>query len=253
MKKILIGSLLFLFTCIQGAQTRFELYCFYTPLFQTLYENYFLPSLKDEFEVVAFEFAQECPSGHFESDGWKTAMFRKLQMLRQAVEKHIDQGIFFYSDIDVIFLRSILGPSLQFLGDHDLVFQQSWPRQNLCAGFMVVRGSPRTLKLINTAIDFMEKGICSDDQKALRRAIRTLPSEEISWTLLPPLQFPNGNRALKDGSLHLGSHYSQKREIEIDDSILLFHANCCVGLENKIDFLCRVQEEFNKKIEPKNP
>ena len=49
MKKILIGSLLILFSFLEGSETRFKLYCFYTPLFQPLYEDYFLPSLKDEY------------------------------------------------------------------------------------------------------------------------------------------------------------------------------------------------------------
>lgn len=249
MKKIFIGSLFFLLlNGLEGYDARFKLYCFYTPLFQSLYENHFLTSLKDDFEVVTKEFSQECPSGLFQSKGWDLAMFRKLQMLRQAVEEHIDQKVFFYSDIDIIFLRPIIDSCLHFLGDLDFVIQQGWPEQKLCAGFIVFRGSKRTLKLIDTALDLMERGICPDDQKALRRAMQMIPPEELSWAFLPPLQFPNGRRAFKNSSLKMSSLYSKTTEIDIDDSILLFHANCCIGLENKIDFLARVQEEFNQKI-----
>jgi hypothetical protein len=236
-----------LLTGLEGHETSFKLYCFYTPFFQPLYKDYFLPSLKDEFEVIALECPEECPSGLFKSQGWDRVMFRKLQILRQAIQDHMDRNIFFYSDIDIIFLRPIIDASLRLLGDHDFVIQQGWPHQKLCAGFIVMRGSPRTLKLINTAIDLMERGICLDDQKALRRAIQIIAPNELSWTFLPPLQFPNGNRVFKEEPLKRGSHYSKDKEIKIDDSILLFHANCCIGLENKIDFLLRIQEEFNGK------
>ncbi|HEX2582737.1 MAG TPA: hypothetical protein VHL30_01325, partial [Chlamydiales bacterium] len=92
MKIILIGSFIFLlFNSLEAEQNRYRLYCFYTPQFQTLYENHFLPSLKDDFEIVAKQFEQECPSGLFHSAGWNKTMLRKLEMLREAILDHWDR------------------------------------------------------------------------------------------------------------------------------------------------------------------
>ncbi len=250
MKKTSIGSiiiyLLLLLPALEGQEPRFNLYCFYTPLFQELYESYFLPSLKDDFELVVKKFDQECPSGLFKFPGWEKTMYRKLQMLREAVLDHWGGQVFFYTDIDIIFLKPILNAALDHLGNSDFVIQQAWPSQNICAGFIIMRGNEKTLHLIDMALDLMETDVCSNDQSALQLALKNIPKEELDWTLLPSLAFPNGKRVLKDYQIGSKQLYSMNSEINLDDSILLFHANCCIGLEEKIHFLTRVQQEHAK-------
>jgi|GEM_PF-3154718 hypothetical protein len=227
-------------------QTRFKLYCMHTPKFKTLYEQYFLPSIKDDFEVVAREYEQECPSGIYKSVGWKQTMLRKLELLREAVEEHWNDRLFFYSDVDIIFLQPILEIALNCLGDRDFVVQQGWPRNLLCAGFFVMRSNEKTLKLIEIAMDLLEKGNCPDDQAAIQTALHQFKQGEIAWGFLPSLQFPNGRRVLKKTRRGNRDLYSLDSEIILDDSIVLFHANCCIGLENKYHFLDRVQEQYFK-------
>lgn len=229
------------------AQTRFKLYCMYTPKFQVLYENYFLPSLKDDFDIIARKYEQECPSGTFLSTGWNKTMLRKLELLRDAIYENGENQVFFYSDVDIIFLKPILQTALQCLGDKDFVVQQGWPRNKLCAGFFAMRGNERTLNLILAALDLMEKQTSLDDQRAIQIILRRAPSHEIAWGFLPSLQFPNGKRVLKNYLCRSKELYSPNSEIELDDSILLFHANCAIGLPNKYHFLMRVQEEYAKK------
>ncbi len=249
MKNSCFLAIFVIFSCQVSAdaeQTRFKLYCMYTPKFQILYEDFFLPSLKDEFDVVAKNYEQECPSGVFLSSGWNKTMMRKLELLRDAIYENANNQVFFYSDVDIIFLNPILQAALKYLGDKDFVIQQGWPRNMICAGFLVMRGNERTLNLILRALELMKTNAKIHDQKAIQIILERLTPHEIVWDFLPSLQFPNGRRILKN--LQNGKElYSPESEIELDDSLLLFHANCTIGLSNKYHFLKRVQEEYAKK------
>ena len=227
----------------QSQQTKYKLYCMYTQQFLTLYEQYFLPSIKDDFEIIKKEYPQDCSSGVFRSDGWEKTMLHKLELLREAIEENWDNKIFFYSDIDIIFLKPILKTTLAHLGANDFVVQQGWPRNALCAGFFVMKGNEKTLQLITTAYRLLEEKICIDDQLAIQTALTDFKEGEISWKFLPSEQFPNGRRVLKKTT----GHYSEDSEIQIDESILLFHANCCIGLEKKYHFLNKVYQEYLRK------
>jgi hypothetical protein len=217
---------------------RYKLYCMYTPEYETLFREYFLQSLKDDFEIVVSVYPQDCPSGTFRSDGWEKTMLYKLELLQKAVLDNWGDQIFFYSDVDIIFLKPTIEISLTLLGDNDFVVQQGWPRNRLCAGFFVMRGNEKTLKLITTAHTLLKEKICVDDQVAIQAVLDDFKHDDIAWQFLPSEQFPNGRRVLKQAS----GHYSEDSEIEIDKSIIIFHANCCIGLENKYNFLLRVQQ-----------
>jgi len=224
------------------SQPHYKLYCLYTPNFRTLYEQYFLPSIKDDFEIIAREYPQDCSSGIYRSEGWEKTMLYKLEMLREAIIENWNNQIFFYSDIDIIFLKPILEIALNHLGDSDFVIQQGWPRRLLCAGFFVMRGNEKTLRLITKAHHLLMKKFCLDDQVALQETLRGFKKGEIAWKFFPSEQFPNGSRVLKPTS----EYYLPDSEIVLEDSIILFHANCCLGVENKYHFLTRVQEEYLK-------
>ena len=232
---------------IADVKTRLKLYCMYTPQFQMLYERYFLPSIQDDFEVIARGYPQECPSGIFKSAGWEKTMLRKLELLHEAIQENWNDQIFIYSDIDLIFLRPALEVLLSHLGENDFVIQEGWPRNKICAGFFVMRGNQKTLKLITTAIRLLRKKERTDDQAAMQAALSYFKPGEIAWKFLPSEQFPNGRRVLKNYREESKQLYIPGSEITLDDSIILFHANCTLGLENKYHFLDRVQEEFLRK------
>jgi hypothetical protein len=228
------------FAAENASSPRYKLYCMYTPDFSTLFNEYFLPSIKDDFELVAVEYPQDCPLGTFRSEGWEKTMLYKLELLQRAIIENWNDQIFFYADIDILFLEPILEEALACLGTNDFVVQQGWPRNGLCAGFFVMKGNEKTWKLITAAYDLLEKKICVDDQKAIELALENFRKEEISWDFLPSKQFANGRRVLKNSK----ELYSKDSLLELDPSILLFHANCCIGLENKYHFLERVEDAF---------
>jgi hypothetical protein len=220
--------------------SKYRLYCMYTPLFENLFNAYFLPSIKDDFEVDARKYPQDCPSGSFHSEGWNKTMLYKLQLLEEAILAHWEDQIFFYSDIDIIFLKPILEISLNHLADNDFVVQQGWPRNGLCAGFFVMKGNEKTLRLIREAYSLLQEGVCIDDQAAIQYALDNFNCG-IAWSFLPTEQYPNGRKVLKD----MWGQYTPNSEIVVDERMILFHANCCVGIENKYHFLQRIQKNFS--------
>jgi hypothetical protein len=173
-------------------------------------------------------------------------MLRKLEFLIDAVQENWNNQVFLYSDVDIIFLKPALETLLFHLQGRDCVIQQGWPRKGLCAGFFALRGNEKTLKWISLAHDLLRENICSDDQIALQKALEFFHPDEISWAFLPSEQFPNGRRVLKKTSRGSKGLYSMDSEIVLDPSVILFHANCCIGLDNKIHFLERVQEEYKR-------
>ncbi len=245
MQRVFFSFLFFTSLFLFAENTSLErpkLYCLYTPDFQNLYANYFLPSIQDDFQLVVKEYPQECLSGNFREKGWNKTMLRKLEMTREAILENWEGPPFFYSDIDIVFIKPILETSIKLLGKHDFVIQQGWPEASLCAGFFIMKGNDKTLKLLDQAIDLLQREVCVDDQVALQTALKKKSSKDISWALLPSEQFPNGRRVFKNRGKGLSSLYTIDSEIELDPSILLFHANCCVGLENKYHFLNKVLE-----------
>ncbi len=206
-------------------QTTYKLYCLYTPQFETLYKEYFLPSIQDDFEIIAKEYPQECPLGSFRSEGWDRTMLRKLELLLPALKE-----------------------ILKCLGNHDFVVQQSWPRNTLCAGFFVMRGNEKTRKLIQQAYVLLDSGLCIDDQLAIQASLQSFAVDEISWAFLPTEQFPNGRYVLHADSLAKRNVYTKRAPLFLEDTMILFHANCTIGLQNKYHFLSRVQEAYRRVI-----
>src|SRR5579863_3688310 len=129
---ILVASFTFSLIYAKNANSCFKLYCLYTPLFENLYEKYFLPSIQDDIEIVVKNYSQSCPSGIYNSEGWRITMLHKLDLLRFAIYENWDH-IFIYSDVDIIFMKPILTTVLEYLSENDFVAQQGWPSPNLCA------------------------------------------------------------------------------------------------------------------------
>ncbi|MCH9630114.1 MAG: hypothetical protein S4CHLAM37_01070 [Chlamydiia bacterium] len=247
LRTALLVSCMIFFLHVEGvAQEKHTLYVFYTPLYVSLYQEYFLPSIKDDFVIDSREFPQICASGKYGDRGWNQTMLFKLDLLEEAIQKHWG-GVFFYSDCDVIFFRPIIDECLKQLGDLDLVAQREWPYSSLCAGFIVMRGNAKTLALIRKAKYFLTK-YDMDDQQAIARTLRREFIKDLKWKLLPSSLFPSGMRGLqKSRDTEKRSVFEIGCEVEIDSSILMFHANWCKGPAKKHAFLDRVIERYEQK------
>jgi hypothetical protein len=73
---------------------------------ENLYEDYFLKSLPNEFEIIPLEIPQECPTGEFYKEGWDKTCYRKVELFHKACEEN--QGeLFAFSDVDIQFFGNI--------------------------------------------------------------------------------------------------------------------------------------------------
>ena len=244
--KFLCLKLIFL-VCMLGStftirsDQSYKLYLIYTPSHEYMYKTYFLPSIKDNFQLFPHCFEQDCPQGVLNAPGFLKTAMHKLETLEQAVLENIDQVVFF-SDVDIIFLEPVVPTVLQYLEGHDLVAQQGWPSQALCSGFMAMRANHKTLKMIQDAMVILAEYGGDGDQSAIRESLER--NTQLKWRLLPPTHFPNGARVMKSMRKNSGeiARFKPGTEIELDHQVLLFHANWCLNLEYKYDFLGSVNQ-----------
>lgn len=250
-----------------------KLYAFYTPSHRVLKDEWFLPTLQDDYELVLKEYEQECSSGEYKSNGWRQAMFRKAELVIQGIKENWSD-LFVYSDVDVQFF----GPTMDFIftcmEGKDMAFQRDSPEGGVCAGFFSCRANERTLKLWQDIRRGLLENQGGDDQDVLnhlllrstngpsdlkrRIAVRvarhfsryhecfiyslihTGNPYRIKWTYFPKEFFGGGTLT--------GRQWQPGMPLEIPKDIVLHHANWTVGLANKIAQLKFVQNVANRKI-----
>ena len=231
-----------------------RLYAFYTPSHEILKNEWFLPSLKDDYELKIEKYDQECPTGNYKKQGWVRAMLRKAEIIVHAIKDNCD-GMFIYSDVDIQFFKPTQDLSCQLMKRKDLALQRDSPEGGLCAGFFICRANWKTLKLWEDICRFLAKSDNRDDQDVLNDflltsrivprmlnrlvevfdknkqwAIHCRPhfsnSYGIKWRYLPMEFFGGGTLT--------GKQWTPGTSLVIPRNIVLHHANWTVGLENKI-------------------
>ena len=80
---------------IAQKRMRMRLYAFYTSSHKKLLDEWFLPSLKDDFELVLEEHTQECLMAKFMSKGWNDCMIKKVD------SENLVEGDWLYKDIKI--------------------------------------------------------------------------------------------------------------------------------------------------------
>src|SRR5271155_4223618 len=97
--------ILFIFSFVNNIKPEnMKLYSFYTPSHEVLKNNWFLPSIQDDFEIEIRFFPQECEAAIFKESGWNTTMLHKIEMIIEAIQKNWNK-IFIYADIDIQFFK----------------------------------------------------------------------------------------------------------------------------------------------------
>ncbi|HEV2916851.1 MAG TPA: hypothetical protein VGW78_03830, partial [Candidatus Babeliales bacterium] len=144
MKKCII----FLMLCFLNitAQDKIKLYALYTPSHEILKDDFFLPSMQDDFDII-FEFCEQtCPSAQFMSEGWTDTTIRKVDLIIRAIQENWG-SIFIFSDVDIQFFAPVQEKILTLMEGKDLVIQKNSPNGVLCTGFFACRGNEKTLQL----------------------------------------------------------------------------------------------------------
>ena len=125
------------------ATGKMKIYTYYTDSHKILFDNYF-SNIKD-LEIDATVGDQECPSGSYYSNGWKTTTMKKVDVFIKATKENMG-GIFVFSDVDIQFFGPIKDQLLEELGDADIAIQNDYSG-GLCSGFFICRGNERTLNM----------------------------------------------------------------------------------------------------------
>ena len=205
-----------------------KLYVIFTSSHRKLYEDYFLKTLPDEFELVPLEIPQECPSGEFYKEGWDKTCYRKVELFHKACAEN--QGeLFAFSDVDIQFFGNVKETMIEELGDYDIACQNDTGNY-YCSGFFICRGNESTLNMFSE----MKKNYSLEDQTTLNKHIHMVKSKFLS------------NKFFTIGQL---IHVWRGQDFEIPYSILMHHANWTEGIDNKIRLLDKVKEKVSQIYE----
>lgn len=209
-----------------------KLYTIYTPSHKILYENYFLKTIPNEFEIVAVEDnRQYCPSGSYYSKGWDKICFRKTELFVRACEENIG-GCFFYCDVDVQFFKPFKNDLIDELEDFDIACQDDGnnKKNGHCSGVFICRANEKTLDMFR----YMKLKFKKDDQSTLNKYIHVVKHKKLS------------HRFFNFG--HVGQGVWKGQDFVVPDNILIHHANWVVGVDNKMKIMDFVRQQYESKI-----
>jgi len=205
-----------------------KLYTIYTESHKDMYENYFLKTLPNEFEVISNEIPQECPTGEFYEKGWDKTCYRKIELYLKACEENMG-GVFVFSDVDIQFFGKIKDTLLEELGDFDIACQND-TGPYYCSGFFICRGNERTLNMFKEMLKNYDK----EDQTTLNNQIHLSKSKFLS------------HKFFTIGYLLNTAWVGQ--DFELRSEILMHHSNWVIGIENKTRLMDIVREKNNKRL-----
>lgn len=196
--------------------------------------HYFLPSA-ETFEIgpnpqhthIA---PQLCKSGEYGSPNWPMAMAQRVQYLAQMCRCHRGQLVAF-TDVDVQFFGDPVGMlKEQMQSGADLMLQRAKsrnPRFLACFGFGVMWCNERTQKLFDKLHTDMRTGAWFLDY-ALNNYLMTQP-HDLHWELLP------------DDLVWSPGKYDDVKQLKPPANMRVHHANCCVGVAEKMAQLHHVK------------
>ena len=198
-----------------------KLYTTFTPSHRTMYTEYFLDPLADEFELEVIE-DQDQPRapGTFYETGWAETCARKVDLFLQACRECMG-GPFLYCDVDVQFFGPICARLLEELGEHDIACQRDRGRH--CSGLFICRANQTTLRMFEA----MKLEFAADDQTTLNRFIHLAKATRLS------------HRFFNYGQTSSGRWTGEP--IETPPDMLAHHANHVVGVPAKIRMMEQVR------------
>jgi len=229
-------------TIVKTESLPVKLYAIYTPSHEVLLKNWFLPSIKDDYEVVLRKAPQQCSTAHFLDKGWKETTLAKVDMIIDAIKENWDHW-FVYSDVDITFYQKTMPILEAAMKEYDIALQKQDHRTNFaCTGFFACRGNEKTLRLWKKARAYMQEYERESDQVAFNHALILDHNPcDVKHCLLSEKQFMHGN---DDG-------WWPGRPMSVSKEIILHHANWTIGIPNKIKQLKLVRDIYKKMNQSK--
>lgn len=146
-----------------------KIYAISTESHRILKDEWFLPSIQDDFPIHIEELAQK-GSGAIGAEAFNEMMLRKVELILRAVEEMWGKW-FIYSDVDVQFLGPFAPLANRCIKNRDICFQMDSPTGELCAGFFVARGNERVRNLWQDVETKLRQDLSEHDQTWLNRIL----------------------------------------------------------------------------------
>ncbi len=225
---------------IFSSQDKIKMYAIYTPTHQTFVENWFLPSIKDDYEVILEKHDQLSSTGAFAKEGWRETMLFKIDVVIRGIRENWNK-IFIHSDVDIQFFKPTKEIIVALMHDKDMAIQLNNPKNGeMCAGFFACRGNQKNLDLWLeirrrlTDKKYLEKNPKTHDQAELNRLVRNENVYHLKWDYLP-IEFycPRGG-------------WNPGRALDIPNNLIMHHANWTIGIKNKLSQLEYVKSHVLK-------
>ncbi len=227
--------------CRGGKDIFMKLISMYTESHRVFKDNWFLPSLKDDYEVD-MSFCEE-QGGAYMEESWCRAVTFKVETIVRGIKNNWGE-IFLYSDVDIQFFRPTKALLLSAIEGFDIVCQRDDPSGVLCAGFWVARANHRVLRLWEN----VRRSIYDvrDDQKLMNLSLRMRRRRKLLYVLrnltgccryayLPDIFYGGGTIT--------GKHWVEGMPLPVPEGIVMHHANYVEGIGRKI-----AQLEYVKNI-----
>jgi len=238
---LLFLSLLSCLKVSKGLEERIHLYALCTKTHEELRDQWFLPTIQDDYEVIIKNHHQECPSGMYNQAGWMKVMLSKVDLIIKAIQENWNK-ILIVSDVDIQFFRPTQKLIVSALQDKDIVIQRESPSGQLCAGFFACWGNKKTLKLWQEIKKLMQNNQANNDQHGLNLLLKSKKFNNpynVQWDYLPVEFF--------GGGVLTGKAWHPGKELPVPDNIVMHHANFTTGMNNKIAQLRYVRKVVNSR------
>jgi len=224
-----------------------KLYVMITPSHERYFNEWFRPTLQDEYELVVMRHEQTRADGVYMRAGWTEAVLKKVDMIIGAIKNNWGT-VFVYSDVDIQFFQPTWPVLSRDIGKYDMLAQGH--RKNkpvICTGFFACVGNERTLRtwqmVRQQMLDVMRKGSEIGDQTGVKLVMWRNPAKLKLGVL--PASFMNGG----------GKLWMPGTSLLVPNGIVLHHANFVHSVDGKtqqevkIAQLAHVREQVNASPE----
>lgn len=198
-----------------------KLVTYYTESHSNLFSNYFIPSLKDDFEIIEKCGRQISIDGNYFNDGFSETTKDKIKFLLETLQNTEENEVVLFCDVDIVFLGSIKDYLNEYL-DYDMVFQEGYGGLN--TGFFIMKNNQKVRDLLDSVVKNCH--MYHDDQITLNFLIK---NTQLKYGI-----FDVRVMSVADS---IGPRIWVDEIFDIPEQTLVFHACWCAGVENKIKLL----------------
>jgi hypothetical protein len=235
-----------------------RLYTLATPSHQSLHDDWFRPTLQDDY-IVEMRSLEQVGASEDHCCGtvaFNQTMVAKVRLMLDAIRENWG-GVFIYSDVDIQFFGRTEPLIDEAMSNLDVAAQRdAHPRMSpignpqfsghLCAGFLACRGNERTLRLWEGILAYSLGHPDQHDQQALNHLLSwrsgwRMPNRfGVRWGYLPDAFFGPGPQ--------LQTVWEPGMPLATPATIVMHHANWTIGIANKVAQLVAVRRAIARDV-----